>query len=190
VLLVLRRFAPQRERDMIDAIRDRRLFKRLYVLTHSKEQQAFDAIYQRFYQYRLDGKLKELEDWRVDCERAIRDKVLAALSDTLKGRSSEDAREIELRIKSADPLILIDVPVKAVTRSIESESIWYIPEDIGGVKPQNAVNQLAIRPVALQQTPFDKAVGKIRLFSPPDLKDIMLSCITEHHDEITKILAH
>ena len=41
--------------------------------------------------------------------------------------------------------------------------------------------------VASHQTPFDKAVGKIRVFVPPDLIDLLLSCIPEHND-ITQIL--
>jgi HD superfamily phosphohydrolase len=192
VLLLLRRFAQLRERQVIDAIRNRKLFKRLYVLTFSKgpeEGTAFNHIYNRFYQYRLDEKLQEMEDWRKQCENVIREKVLGNLHGALKGRANEEVTEIEKRITLADPLILLDVPVKAVSRGIEAESIWYVPEDIGGVKSRERENQLAMMPVALEQTPFDKAIGKIRMFSPPDLKDVLLSCIPEDHKEIARILA-
>jgi hypothetical protein len=189
LLLFFRRFAPPRERHVIDAIRGRLLFKRLYVLTYSKEKEAYDRIYERFRTYRLEGKLNEIEGLRVGCERLVRGKALGQLDEKLKDRSAEAVAKIRSDIELADPLILVDIPVKAVSPSIEKESIYYVPESIRESESRREDgHQFLSTPVALTQTPFDKEVGKIRVFAPGVLKDVLLLCIPDHHEVITEFL--
>ena len=178
LLLFFRRFAPRREQGIIDAIRRRRLFGRVYVLTWAKEKPTYERIYSRFREYRLDGNLDGIEKWRKKCENRIREKVLEELPNVFRGQPERMA-QIEQRISSADPLILIDVPVKGVSRSIAAESIWYIPEG-------RMEGQLVSDPVPLDEEPFDKAVGKIRLFGPADIRGALLRSLSGHHAVITE----
>lgn len=189
LLLFFRRFAPPREQQVIDAIRGRRLFKRLYVLTFSRAEVAYNQIYDRFRTYRLEGKLNEIERLRKECENRVKENVLGELDKVFGEGAAEAMGDIRSRIETADPLILLDVPVKAVSPSIEKEAIYYMPEQISGSgRRREDGRRFFATPVELEQTPFDKDVGKIRLFSPPDLKDVLLDCIPDHHEKLTEFL--
>jgi hypothetical protein len=190
LLLFFRRFARPREQRMIDFIRGRKLFKRLYVLTSSREKHAYDQIYGRFHTYRLEGNLSKIEQLRKSCEDVLRTTVLEKVEENeMRHRPGVDWSAVKEQIASADPLILLDVPVKAVSRSIEKESIYFMPEDIIEMGSQRAGREhLMASPAALEEAPFDKEVGKIRLFAPPDLKDVLLQSIPEHHETITECL--
>jgi HD superfamily phosphohydrolase len=188
LLLFLRRFARKREQRVIDAIRNRGMFKRLYVLTYSREREAYDAIYNRFHTFRLAENLREIEHLRKNCEDLVESHVLESIDKQLQDQPSAELTDIRNQIVAADPLILLDVPVKVMSRSIERESIYYISEDIGGLTSRpDGESHLFATPASLDQTPFDRAVGKIRLFAPPGLKDALLRFIPEH-ETITEFL--
>jgi HD superfamily phosphohydrolase len=188
LLLLFRRFAPLRERRVVDSIRARKLFKRVYVLTHSRETEAYNRIYGRFHTYRFEGKLKELEELRCNYECQIRNEVRAAL-ETQRAVWGSRVQDIQDRIEQADPLILLDVPIKAVSPSIAKEAIHYMAERISG--SESAEREFFASPVALEQVSFDKDVGKIRLFIPPEITDAILSIFSQmadHHSSLTQIL--
>lgn len=190
LLLFFRKLARGREQRMIDAIRARRLFKRVYVLTYQREKTEYDRIYDRFHTYRLEGNLREIERLREACEHLVREQVLENADKKLIHLPNAVVAEFKDQVASADPLILLDVPVKAVSRTIERESIYFMPEDIADLQDHRAGMRriFATTPIPLQEPPFDKAVGKIRLFAPPALKDGLLRCIPDHHEKFTEIL--
>lgn len=189
LLLFFRRFAPRREQQVIDAIRSRRLFKRIYALTYSREQSEYDQIYNRFHTYRMEERLADIEKLRKKCEDLVKERVLDKPDGMLAGRSTLEAEKIRSRIETADPLILLDIPIKAISRGIQKEPIYFMPEDTTGLGIHaESIYRFSAAPAEVEQAPFDKDVGKIRLFSPPDLKDVLLSCIANHHEELTDYL--
>ena len=108
-----------------------RLFKRLYVLTHSKEKVAYDDLRPVSYSFdwrEICGKLSAKGNAEGRIRAHVQEKLEKEHTKGIGGLSDQ----IKTRLGTADPLILLDIPVKALSRSIESESIYYMPEDIGG----------------------------------------------------------
>jgi hypothetical protein len=156
--------------------------QRLYVLTWEKEKVAYEAIYNRFQTYRMAGNLREIENLRIHCENQIKDEIRQALTEEFKEKPEEIARVMK-PILDADPLLLVDIPIKSVSTSIGTEHIWFISEDATEMK-----GAFFSAPQALDDAPFDKAVGKIRVFVPPELTSLLLRHLPDHHARITEIL--
>lgn len=185
LLLFFRQFAQPRERAVIDAIRSRRIYKRVYALTWSREAEMYNQIYERFHTYRLDGMLNEIEAMRNNCETLVRAQLLSILDKELLKQPNDELKELRGRFETAEPLILLDVPVKAVSRGVEHDSIYYSQEEAGKA---HDTPQLFVHPIALEQTPFDKEVGKIRIFAPPELAEDLVRLMPDHHETISGFL--
>ena len=165
---------------LIDAIRSRRLYKRVAVLSGSRSAERFttqeqglhNSIYERFWNYRLDADFVKMEAIRVQLESSL----IFQLKQKAKGLSpyldESDRRRIE-DIEGVHPLILVDIPIKATGRRGTGNQLRYLTEDSVGVHSDNRASTPSFESstVDLDDRNFDLQVGKIRIFAHPEYRD-------------------
>jgi len=185
----LARFAGNREVNLLNAIRTRRLYRRVFVLSgprsaearDSEEEQKHKAIYDRFRNYRLDGDFAKIdalrERWQAGIVRVLLSKLSGAPQLLPQGWSHGEANE---RLRRADPLILVDVPVKSTRRGAErANRLRYLSED--SLEPhrqdQPPTLKFETSTVYLDDEDFDLQVGKIRVLVHPDYRQLLVQCL-------------
>ena len=189
LLMFLWEYAADEERRMIQAIRSRKVYRRLAVLSGTRKHREFeyertmyDKIYGRFQTYRMDGNLERIEQDRQEWEDEIIEQVNILLAENTRllqpGRTRED---IVNSLRGVKPLILVDIPVKATAIKARNEFLLYLPEDYTGVHSRlpGAFPQFTPSITELEQTSFDKEVGKIRVLAHPEWTDFLVRCVSE-----------
>jgi len=154
-------FSDNVEKNVLEMIRRRDLFKRVAVLSHNQQKEKFESIYDRYRQERLRGYLSAQEERRKNLENAILAKI------------KEDPR---MYLDSADiPIVLLDVPLKALRDPAGNEALWYVPEEQLGLNDETSLglNIIAKSDIQIEKTTFDKEVGKIRVLAHPSCHQII-----------------
>ena len=108
-------------------IRHRELYKRIAVLSYSIETDYYEAIYNTFREERINNHPEQHEQRRSKLERIILD------------RCSSDFNEAGFYERHGNlPIILFDVPLKALRNPPSKETLWYVPEDKLGLRENDA----------------------------------------------------
>lgn len=156
-------------RNILQMIRYRKLYKRVAVLSFEKEKDLFRSVYGRFREERLARHLQEQENRREWLENAILSECSKEVQDIAKEKKEIDKI----------PIILVDVPLKALHTQSKKETLWYISEDQLGMEFDKlfSVYSISETGIQLEQTEFDKAVGKIRVFAHPACEKQIKKCI-------------
>jgi serine/threonine protein kinase len=155
--------------QVLQMIRHRQLYSRIAVVSHSIEEHIFDSIYTRFREERLRGFIVEQEARRETLERVILGKC-----------GIDDASRIYDEIDNQVPLVLFDVPLKALRDPPAKEGLRYIPEEKLGFTNKDTFRKhsVAQSKIEIENTAFDKFVGKIRVFAHPKIQRLILAHMT------------
>lgn len=191
ILLFLLEFAKgDAEKEVLKALRSRRLYRRIAVLTgedpleiyrhgikskdRENEVEQHKAIYDQFRNNRFDEDFEKIEKtrvkWQENLVKALRKKLPADAPPFLRRQDEE--------LDKVDALILVDIPVKNKKRGAGATGgLWYLTEDSVGVHPGQyrvPVPQFEMSRVVLDDEAFDKRVGKIRVFAHPSYRDLIV----------------
>lgn len=172
LLRFLASLADEKGRRLIQAIRDRNLYRRLNIISPDFDRDGtedFKRIYSRFREYRMDGNHKGIEEWRGHLEQKVREVIDA---------HCEEKREASPQgLPDVDPLLLIDVPVKAKGRLTEEKPfLRYLgerPHASAGSLQSELLLDFENAPLDLGQDQFDASVGKVRIFVAPEWSDLV-----------------
>lgn len=187
VLHFLWNLAPSdSERQMIAAMRGRKLYLRLAVLSNSREAASYEVIYSQFRAHRSTGNHGAIEQARQNAEKiilALAEQALRNDDKLVPVGSSADA--VAKEMKRARPLILVDVPIKDIPSTGQQlkkkNAIGYLPEDLSGVHSRKNPSFLgfSFSRADLDDSDFDRDVGKIRVFAHPQWRDLLARCLTD-----------
>lgn len=182
-LLFFWQFANAEERRLLRAIQDRRLYRRLAVLSGvRKRRPKFEAIYQQFRNSRLDEDLKSIEDrrqrWETEIIRSVSDRMDDNPNLVPVGLTKD---QVVSELKAATPLILVDIPVKAISRGSEPTKLHYLREDVAAVhsRPFAFFPDFDELVIDLEESKFDIEVGKIRVLAHPRWRDLLDRSVKE-----------
>ncbi len=114
-------------------------------------------------------------------ETAVKAKILETL-----GQRGES--HLAGSITTCEPLLLVDVPLKATARGGSDAALLYLPEEQlrRGYSGRATYPRYAVTPTILGESSFDEQVGKIRVFVDPDLKAIVERSVGQ--GDVRKIL--
>lgn len=170
--------ADEMGRNVLSMVRQRRLYKRIAVLSHTHEVDIFDKVYNRFRQNRIYNDPQRQEEDRKALENGIMDCFSA----------NGENRIIEEQKSENAPVILLDVPLKALRDPPGNEGLWYIPEEQIGLTDGDVFgsHSVAKSKVQIERTTFDKEVGKIRVLVHPSWKDAIKQRVSSN--EILELL--
>jgi HD superfamily phosphohydrolase len=195
MLLFLLQFAKEPpEREILNLLRSRRLYRRIAVLTGEDSREAYrqkekgevrkheldlhENIYDQFRINRLDGDLGKIEGTREKWESNLIKKI----KDKLPNSAPASIRQMADRLDTIKPLILVDVPVKRTKRSAgATDGLRYLTEDSLGVhlgQHKAPVPKFEVTRIILDDEAFDKRVGKIRVFAHPEYRDLIIGSLT------------
>jgi HD superfamily phosphohydrolase len=189
LLMFFWQYASDEEKQMIQAIRLRKVYRRLAVLSGTRrhregnsETTMYEEIYRRFQTYRLDGNLELIEQHRREWEQEIIERVEILL--TTKPHllhSNQSYQNIIDALRKSSPLILVDIPIKATSISSGNECLMYLPEDYVGVHSRlpGTFPQFTPSAIELERTSFDREVGKIRVLVHPQWADLLVRWVPE-----------
>jgi HD superfamily phosphohydrolase len=176
VLHFFEQHADEDEKMVLAWLMQRKLFRRLAVLQRSKSS-YFETVYNTFRAYRLEGNCEALESQRKRWEQRIIEETcnrLAANGELLP--RGETLNSVAEALKMTKPLVLIDVPIKAVKRKTREEFIMYLPEEPGGshMRPTDPLPHFDRVTVHSEQREFDLEVGKVRVLAHPDWAELLI----------------
>jgi len=193
VLRLLWSFADASGRRVIDAIRKRKIYRRLAVLSADVEKQRYEEVYGAFRTYRLDRNHGELErqreKWEKEIRRMVKEHCRAKLGAVVSYKGTEDVDLAINQMEATVPLILVDVPVKATARVREEKgSLWFLEERArGGAKAsKELLLDFKQASIDLGQKAFDLSVGKIRVFVAPEWRDLITHFLSP--DEVISVI--
>lgn len=178
-LYFLHEYAGVSGRAMIDRIRERQIYQRAIVLSHARNAASYDAVYERYRSSRLSGEHMKIETERARVEREIVQAIRTRLSASAAWLDEAAATE---------PLVLVDIPVKATHALERNDVLWFLPEDVAGVHlrrvmfPRFANSEV----VVVSQPRFDKEVGKIRVLVHPRWRETIVRALPE--EDVVRIL--
>lgn len=175
LLWLLWKHAEGSARNVIRDIRRRNVYQRVAVLSGSRP--ASEGIYRQLYENHRaslgQGDLRTIETRRAHWERAIVGKVREHFEAV--GEKDDKIQERLEELEGVQPLVLVDIPVKSARKQKESEEIWYLPEDVGGlhsVRPA-LTREFRSAKVGRSNRAFDQEVGKIRVFVHPSWSNLV-----------------
>lgn len=182
-----RRHAPI-ESPLLEALIERRLFKRIFVFAKERSPKEWDLIANRWASAAIPKKVsiyEELEQW---LERKVAERVRKGVANTTTTISDFERLQSELRARV--PILLIDVPAArpgadvALHYVIESQRRALRKEDrVVGQAAESSVSRdfgLGLR---------DRA-GKVRVYCHPDYIDAVEASIEDSDlvEELSAIL--
>ncbi len=146
-------------------IRRRQLYKRIAVLSYSIEKDNYESIYNSFREERIGNHPDQHEERRKKLEQAILDICISDFNETTFYEEYGTA-----------PIVLFDVPLKALRNPPAKESLWYVPEDKLGLREIDVFknNPVVDSKIYMENTTFDKKVGKIRVLAHPDWESVII----------------
>jgi HD superfamily phosphohydrolase len=188
LLMFLSQYGDSKAQAMLNAIRQRQLYRRVAVLSGESsaepysDEHKYKTIYDRFRTYRLDKNYSELEKLRNHWEDGIVSKLKAKLEANAQLLGGKTMTEIGDELRRIDPLVLIDVPIKATRRRVgRSSALHYLEEDpaaMHGRTQSFSPPRFEVARLDLDQEAFDRYVGKIRVFVHPGFRDIFASTLS------------
>ncbi|MEW6530570.1 MAG: protein kinase [Thermodesulfobacteriota bacterium] len=158
--------ADAQGRALLEMIRARQLYKRIAVLSHERASLDYDAIYDAFRQERIRNHPEQQEERRSNLEKAL---VAACGSEFNENAFREKHGSV--------PIVLFDVPLKALRTRTTKEAIYYVPEDKLGLREVDLFwkGQVVDSKSPMESKEFDKWVGKIRVLSHPACKSTIMA---------------
>jgi hypothetical protein len=179
ILRLLWSFADGSGKRVLDAIRKRKIYRRLAVLSADVDRQRYEEVYDAFRTYRLDRNHealeKQRENWERDIRRTIEERCRKDTGAVAAYKGIDDVEVAMKQLEATVPLILVDVPVKATARVREEKgSLWYLEERArsGAKAPKDLSFDFKHASIDLGQKAFDLSVGKIRVFVAPEWRDL------------------
>lgn len=171
-------YADTIARNVLQMIRQRKLFRRIAVVSQDIDSESFEIIYNNFRHDRLRGHRKEQEDRRCWLEEAILDRCQEKFKKEVLGDQGIEN----------GPIILIDVPLKALKDPPGEEALWYVPEEKIGLIHKDIFTPHAASKLETQieKTVFDKEVGKIRVLVHPGYHEVISRYL--RNEDIIKLL--
>jgi HD superfamily phosphohydrolase len=177
VLQIIWRYGDGSAKRVVEGIADRRIYKRVAVISAKQEPEHFEALYARYSALAERNDLVAMENDRKACEQRILGK-LKEVVDTPKGARLGLTSEILDEISRAIPLAIVDVPVKSAAKRHKREVFWLLPEDSIGVHGRpTAHDQFRSESVMLGNKSFDYEAGKIRVFVHPRWADLVAGAL-------------
>jgi HD superfamily phosphohydrolase/serine/threonine protein kinase len=180
LMALLLRFADEQESRIIQMIRARKLYQRLVTIADGGERSAFRIAYNHFRVYRLDGQLQPIEDTRRRWEADVISQVEASARSDRRIRDMLDAARAEA---ASCPVILVDIPVKALRESADDapERLWYVPEHEAKADTSEIVSFPRHRAsdIQIERESFDWDVGKIRVLAHPAWHHVIKECVSD-----------
>lgn len=179
LLWLLWKHADTRARRVIQYIRGRTVYQRVAVLSGAREES--EGLYRKLYEdhrtFLGRGELGTIEELRAEWEKRIIERCV----DGAKSVAGLERSQVEeLWRASADhPIVLVDIPVKSARKTRETEKVWYLPEDVGGlhsVRPDIAPEYRPMN-VGRENRGFDQEVGKIRVLVQPEWSELVSRCL-------------
>lgn len=166
LLMLIWKYSDNIGKYILNMIRRRRIFRRVAVLSFKHEGAKFDSVYHRFRQERLTGHLLDQEKRRKKFEAAVIDKC-------------PESKLLNETIEKDIPIVLVDVPIKALRDPSGKEALWYIPEEYLRLKRSKKLSfpSAAKSQIQIEQIRFDKEVGKIRVLVHPSWYEVVSESI-------------
>ena len=167
----LAEYAEPEEQAVLRMLRERRIYKRFAVVSWANEQSRYDTIYNGFSADRLREHPESIESSRKKCE----EELLVNIEASTRNVPEMAARFQQLRASTSEPILLIDVPVKALRHQDQNvsegqEALWYVSEgQLEHVQEQRVVQfpSPTASDIRVQQARFDREVGRIRALIHP-----------------------
>lgn len=183
VIWLLWPYADEMERSVLQMIRRREVFQRLAVISHSRQADEFARIYDWHRLRQQDGDVRKLEQARAALEAEILERC-PSVAETSHAAHGADL----VTTRPALPVILVDVPVRALYGPPTKEALWFVPEEELHLRPDAAVTFPIPRESAIQieQAAFDRDVGKVRVLCHPTVYDVLQTAISA--PELTKLV--
>jgi hypothetical protein len=180
LLTFLHRFGSKVGKDMIGAIRKRKLYQRIAVLSGARDPATYKELYNKFRLYRSKRLFSALETERKEWQEKVVETILRRVRrDPHLLPAGLDCAFVEQTIKDVEPLILVDVPTKATNRA--GTYIRFLREDHAGIHGRSGEFQprFASFRVEKDETDFDIEVGKIRVLAHPSWRSLLIRCIKD-----------
>ena len=177
LLTFLSKYGGPAEKAMVSSIRARDLFDRVAVISHSRHLQAYEQLYEQFRQWRLARDFERIEEQRLQWENEIKRQTLneVELNTNLLPRNTT-IDELRETLSAVNPLVLVDVPIKATAKKKTPKYLRYVREDpfISHRYHHASYPQFESYEIETDETIFDKEVGKIRIVSHPEWRDLLI----------------
>jgi hypothetical protein len=187
MLTFLQEFSSAAGAEMVRAIRKRSLYQRIAVLSGARDPNTYKDLYDKFRMYRSSRWFSALEEERRKWQGGIIKTVLRRMRrDPSLAPSGFDCDAIEEAIARVEPLILVDVPIKALGRA--ATYIRFLREDYEGVHGRSDGFQPRFASFLIEkdETEFDVEVGKIRVLAHPAWRSLLVRCVRDR--EIFRII--
>jgi HD superfamily phosphohydrolase/RIO-like serine/threonine protein kinase len=189
LLSFLASFSNDEAKAMLTSIRQRKLYKRIAILSPSRNKVAYDSLYDTFRTYRLEKMIDKIEEQRSNCESRIISRISEVLQKDL--RLVPPGATVESVLSELDgtkPLVLVDIPIKATSRMTSTKYLYFLREDVWGVHGRRRISfpSFARSPLDIADTIFDLDVGKIRALAHPRWRNFIVRCLKE--EEIIEII--
>jgi HD superfamily phosphohydrolase len=176
-------FSGENERAMLSAIRQRRLYKRIAILSPSRDEWVYRSIYDTYRTYRLEKMIDKIEEQRSEWEKQIKEKIYQALgADTRLLPPGHTVDTLKKEMAKDGPLILVDIPIKATSKVPSAQYIYYLREDQWGVHGRRRISFPSFGKTSLDiaDTKFDIDVGKIRVLAHPRWRSQIVRWLNEN----------
>lgn len=179
LLWVLWKHAGARARRVIGDIRRRRIYQRVAVLSGARKES--EGLYRQLYEdhraFLGRGDLDTIERLRLEWEK----KVITGVQSAIERQACSSAGVIDKLTAAAElqPIVLVDIPVKSARKVRETEEIWFLPEDIGGLHSARSdlLREFRSRSAGRENRTFDQEVGKIRVLVHPEWSGVISRCL-------------
>jgi hypothetical protein len=171
-------YANTTEKAMLDMIRGRDIYKRVAVISEKNSRANFLQIYNLFKMSRFEEAHNTIEErrqkWEVELIRRVQEGIDGIDNAMLRERFARVREETRV------PVVLVDVPVKALQPEVQNstEALWY-EEEIPLVRNDDVnLTDEDERPtvqfplptrsqIRVQQESFDHEVGRVRVLVHP-----------------------
>lgn len=182
LLTFLWRYSNGAQKSIITAIRSRKIFERIAVISHSRNPQAYEQLYEQFRQWRLAHDFSAIEEQRRRWEDEIKRRTIEELQrdGTLLPRDTR-LIDIDTSLKEKQPLVLIDIPIRATSPKKKPKYLRFVREDpfTGHRFPNSSFPRFESFEIERDESAFDFEVGKIRLLADPQWREMLIWVLGE-----------
>jgi HD superfamily phosphohydrolase len=177
VLELFSRHATPAGRKMVLRIRDRSVYRRTAVISGSRSDQ-YKNIYNMVRNYRLDEDHVKIEQLRVGWEnKLVTELENRVRKSDLQSEEIDKVRKLLASRTSHDTILLVDIPIKALSRTSNRSTLAFLPEDLAEIHVRPRRHLTYVRLEMGDEELFDLEVGKIRLFVAPEWSNAVASTI-------------
>ena len=174
--------ANEVEQSMISLIRSRMVFERVAVISCARLPEAHEQLYAQFRNWRRDRSFLQMEAQRAAWESQIKQRLQEELlRDPRLVPQDYSADEITSQLDKINPLILVDIPLKATSKKNAPTYLRYVREDpfLGHRFNRGDYSRFESFDFEKDETEFDRKVGKIRVLCDPRWRDLLIWVLGE-----------